>query len=130
MAVFGAQLGPQAEGGLTTALFYLICSFAVLLIPTAMMGATLPLLARHTVRSDREVGVRIGGLYATNTIGAVCGCLLAAFVLLPALGLAHTVWVAVATNGLVFAVAQARPRMLLLFVSRGTSNRSRMKTSR
>ena len=104
-ALFSASGQPPGEGGLTTALFYLVCSFAILLVPTGLMGATLPLLARHAVRSDAEVGSRIGLLYAINTVGAVTGTILAGFVLLPNIGLGNTVWIAVAGNALVFGIA-------------------------
>jgi len=94
-----------STGGLTHALFYLVCSFAILLVPTALMGATLPLLARHAVRSEAEIGPRVGGLYAINTFGAVCGTLVTGFWLLPALGLGSTIHVAIAANGVVFLAA-------------------------
>ncbi len=99
-----------STGGLNHALFYLLCSFAILMVPTAMMGATLPLLARHAVRSEQEIGPRVGGLYATNTFGAVCGTLVTGFWLLPALGLGSTIHVAIAANGLVFLAAVALDR--------------------
>ena len=41
-----------------------------------MMGATLPLLARHAVEREGEVGARVGLLYGVNTAGAVAGTLL------------------------------------------------------
>ena len=80
--VFGGQGAPADEGGLLSALFYLACSFAILLVPTALMGATLPLLARHAVRREQEIGSRIARLYAMNTAGAVVGTVLTGFVLL------------------------------------------------
>jgi len=104
-AVFGGVGALPDSGGLGHALFYLVCSFAILLIPTALMGATLPLLARYVVRRESEIGSRIGSLYAINTAGAVVGTVLAGFVLLPALGLRATTWVAAAANGLTFVVA-------------------------
>ena len=73
-------------------LFYLLVAFVVLAIPTGFMGATLPLLTRYAVRTDREVGPRVALLYAINTAGAVVGTVVAAFILLPALGLNGTVW--------------------------------------
>lgn len=114
IALLGGRDLPADSGGLASALFYLACAFAILLVPTTFMGATLPLLARHAVRSDREVGPRIGTLYAINTAGAIGGTLVCGFVLLPALGLRGTVWVGVAINALVFALAalvsRAQPR--------------------
>jgi spermidine synthase len=105
VSVFGAQGAPADEGGLVSALFYLACASAILLVPTSLMGATLPLLARHAVRSEEELGHRIGRLYAMNTAGAVVGTALTGFVLLPSLGLRATVWIAVAANLVVFASA-------------------------
>ena len=111
VAVFGSQGAPADEGGLLSALFYLVCSFAILLVPTSLMGATLPLLARHAVRREEDIGRRIAYLYATNTAGAVAGTVLTGFVLLPAFGLATTVWIAVGANLAIFAAAAGLARV-------------------
>jgi spermidine synthase len=105
VALFGHRDAPPEAGGLTVALFYLACAFVILMVPTGLMGATLPLLARHAVRHPGEIGARVGVLYAANTAGAVLGTLAAAFVLLPRLGLSGTVRVAVAVNAAVFVIA-------------------------
>ena len=104
-ALFGGQPNPPDAAGLPLALFYLACSFLILLVPTALMGATLPLLARFAVRSDGEVGPRTATLYAVNTVGAVLGTVSAAFVLMPWLGLSGTVLVGAAANAAVFTAA-------------------------
>ena len=70
----------------------------VLLPPTTLMGATLPLLARHFVKQGGRVGQRVGALYAVNTFGAVAGTFLAGFFLLPGVGLAWTNAIAGCTN--------------------------------
>lgn len=102
---FGGQSAPPDGqwGGLT--LYYLLSALLILLIPTALMGATLPLLARYVVRRESQIARRIGLLYAGNTAGAVGGALVAALVLLPAVGLMRTVWCAAAVNIVVAAVA-------------------------
>jgi spermidine synthase len=105
VAAFGGRPEPPASAGFGHALFFLASSFAVLWIPTALMGATLPLLARHAVRRESEIGSRIGVLYAVNTIGAVLGTCAAGFVLLPRVGLANTIYAGVAANALVFCAA-------------------------
>jgi spermidine synthase len=111
LAAFGEQPSlPDARAG-AISLFTLASSFAILMLPTLFMGATLPLLARHAVRSDAELGPRIAWLYAINTAGAVAGTLCTAFLLLDALGLRGTVWIAVAANALVFAVAALLARV-------------------
>ncbi len=99
---------PQLSGGTSetgSAFFYLISAFVILFVPTALMGATLPILARHAVREDRHIGPRIGLLYGANTAGAAAGALSAAFFFLPWLGLGLTVWIAVGLNAAVFGFA-------------------------
>jgi spermidine synthase len=96
--------------GLATHVFHLLGAFVVLVPCTALMGATLPLLASHAVVRDEEIGPRVGQLYAANTTGAIAGTITAAFVLLPALGLRHTVHFGAAVNALVFAAAAALAR--------------------
>jgi spermidine synthase len=105
VALFGGSNDPADAGGLVAALFYLVSSGAILLVPTGLMGATLPLLARHAVRRESEIGSRVGLLYAINTVGAVAGTVGAGFLLLPRLGLLSTIHVGVAVNGLVFLAA-------------------------
>lgn len=107
----GLDAPPEAVG-LGVALFHLLATFVVLVPCTALMGATLPLLARHAVRTDEQIGPRIGLLYATNTAGAIAGTLVTAFLLLPELGLRHTVYVGVAANLLVFGAAAGLARRI------------------
>lgn len=76
-------------------------SAGLLIVPTTLMGATLPILARHFVQRPwelRRVGLRIGTLYATNLFGAVAGAFLAGFVFLPTLGVRATNVVAASFN--------------------------------
>jgi len=103
--VFGGQPEPVDASGLGQSFFYLGTAFVVLAIPTSFMGATLPLLTKYVVKSEEQIGPRVGLLYATNTVGAVAGTVVAGFVLLPALGLNGTVWVGVSVNLLVFVIA-------------------------
>ena len=109
-AMLGDQPAPPDSATIGQPIFYLLVAFVVLAIPTGFMGATLPLLIRYAVRTDAEVGPRVALLYAINTAGAVVGTVIAAFVLLPALGLNRTVWVGVAVNVLVFFIAAALAR--------------------
>lgn len=105
VALFGDQPSPPDGDGFGLSLFTLLSAFVILLVPTAFMGATLPLLTRFAVRSDEEIGRRIALLYAINTAGAVTGVLATAFWLLPDLGLGQVLWVGVAINVSVFVLA-------------------------
>ncbi len=88
----------------------------VLIVPTTCMGATLPLLSRHFMHSEAQmgrVGSRIGALYTINTLGAVGGVFLCTFVLLPGIGLAATNRTAAVINlTLCLAIFVFRKRLL------------------
>jgi spermidine synthase len=104
-SMFGGQPGPPDSAQTSVTLFYLASAFVVLAVPTILMGATLPLLARHAVRTESQIGSRIGTLYALNTAGAVAGAVVTAFWLLPSLGLTGTVRIGAAVNVFVFLFA-------------------------
>ncbi|MDB4968333.1 MAG: hypothetical protein JWN44_4022 [Myxococcales bacterium] len=103
-------LGGSAVG-LSLARF--IAAALLLLIPTTLMGATLPILSRHFVRDDgSSVAGTVGRLYAINTFGAVVGTFIGGFVLLPGAGVRATNYAAAATNlVLAGAVWLARRRL-------------------
>lgn len=105
--MFGGQPSPPDSDHAGTTAFYLMSAFVALALPTTLMGATLPMLARYAVAEESQIGRRIGLLYAMNTAGAVAGALITAFLLLPELGLEHTVWAGAALNGVVFLLAAA-----------------------
>ena len=79
----------------------------VLIVPTMLMGATLPILAQHVVQlvRDRPVGRTVGMLYAINTFGAVLGVAAAGYLLLPAVGNRAALAVAAIANVAVGALA-------------------------
>ena len=110
--VLGDQPVPPDAASVGQSMFYLVVAFLILAIPTGFMGATLPLLIRHVVQSNAQLGQRVAILYASNTFGAVIGTVVAGFVLLPALGLSGTVWVGVVVNLIVFIIAARLARHL------------------
>jgi spermidine synthase len=67
-----------------------LTSFVVLLVPTFLMGGTLPVLARFFTQTVEEVQRKVGLLYALNTFGAAFGTLLAALIFIPQLGNTRT----------------------------------------
>ena len=75
-----------------------LLSFIVIVIPTALMGATLPVLSRFCVTQLASLGRRVGDLYAINTLGAVVGCALTGFLLISELGLRGTVRLGAGVN--------------------------------
>lgn len=87
------QPGPALFGVIQ---FVLVGS--TLLLPTALMGATLPLLARFATHRLGAAGDRIGTLYSVNTLGAVLGTAVCGFLLLPGIGRFDTTWLAAGAN--------------------------------
>lgn len=90
--------------GTVTALRFAL-SFGIILVPTCLMGATLPLLSRHMTRGMTALGEHVSRLYAINTFGAACGTLLATFVLLEHLGLTGTLRWTAGVNALIFVAS-------------------------
>ena len=77
----------------------------VLIVPTALMGATLPVLSSFYARDIGRIGLRVGSLYALNTFGAVLGAAATGFVLIPALGMNAATTTAATMNILLGVVA-------------------------
>jgi spermidine synthase len=88
-----------------------ICG-ACLLLPTLLMGATLPAVARLIESTPQGVSW-LGFFYGGNIAGAVFGCLLAGFYLLRVHDMATATYVAAAINGAVallgYALAELTP---------------------
>lgn len=70
----------------------------ILLLPTTLMGTTLPLLSKFVTDRLETVGDRIGTIYAVNTLGAVCGAAQSGLILLPGMGLSNTTLIAAGVN--------------------------------
>ncbi|WP_042886274.1 fused MFS/spermidine synthase [Cupriavidus necator] len=77
----------------------------LVLVPTLLMGATLPVLVGHLTRRFGNVGSSVGLLYYVNTLGASAACIVCAVLLFPFLGMQASVYVAVAINATVAAGA-------------------------
>ncbi len=76
---------------------FLIC-FAVMMIPTVLLGATFPLAARLSTRSIDRLGGSVGRAYAFNTGGTILGTVVAAHILFPIVGLYGTFVFAASLN--------------------------------
>jgi spermidine synthase len=87
----------------------LVIALAVTLLPTILMGGTLPAVAKALMQ--RELGAAVvARLYTLNVLGAALGALLAAYVFMPSFGLSGTAWVGATCNLLAAAIAlRVRP---------------------
>jgi len=85
-----------------------LITFLLVLAPTLLMGATLPLLVTYAVRITRSVGWSVGTLYHVNTAGSALAAIVAVTLLLPYAGLQRSVWIAVLCNCVVSVVVLRR----------------------
>ena len=65
-------------------------AFVLLVIPSTVMGATLPAMVSALSQSDQNFGRVLGLLYGCNTIGAVVGSLAGELFLIRAIGIRGT----------------------------------------
>lgn len=87
----------------------------VLLPPTVLMGASLPVLARQVADDPERIGGKVGALYAINTFGAVLGVFIAGFVAIPNIGMQRTLWLTALANLLLgIAAILVAPRFRLV----------------
>lgn len=85
----------------------LVIVFISLLLPTALMGLSLPLLSKAVVRSIENAAKLITRLYGINTLGAGVGTVLSGWVLIGSFGYDGTVYIGAALSLLVGLVALA-----------------------
>jgi spermidine synthase len=70
----------------------------VLIVPTTLMGGTLPIISRYFIRAEEDLEKRVGALYSINTIGGIFGTFLVGFILIRMFGLALSLKIAVIIN--------------------------------
>ena len=81
-----ALLAPDGMGWKTYLLRRFLVAFAVMIVPTTLLGATFPIVTRLGVDDPARLGHGVGGLYFANTVGAILGSLAAGFLVMPWLG--------------------------------------------
>lgn len=108
--LYGRSFDPEATAFLQHQVGHLGFMFTLLLVPTAAMGATLPLLARALRLSSSGGEAVAGSLYGANTFGAVVGTWSATFLLLPTFGVRSSEFVAIGLNLIVAGIGWALVR--------------------
>ncbi len=83
----------------------LVFSFLILMIPTMIMGGTLPILLRGVTAERKDIIRNTGYLYAFNTLGAMSGAFAAGFFLIRYLGVTGSNLTAVIINLVLGSVA-------------------------
>lgn len=90
----------ELSGPLTVAV-----TVTLLIGPTLLMGATLPILTQYLVSRIANVGRSVGLLYCVNTLGSAFACFASGLWLMRWLGMQGAVTLAAAVNLAVAAVA-------------------------
>jgi predicted membrane-bound spermidine synthase len=113
LLIFGfVELGIAAYGLLSLRIFHWVAGFTagsslfktsivtllLVLVPTMLMGCTLPLLVAHIVRVSKSVGQSVGRLYFVNTLGSAVACFIAANITMKHLGQSGSVLLAAIVN--------------------------------
>jgi spermidine synthase len=86
-----------------------VASVAVLLVPTALLGAAFPAAARLAAGGER-VGADVGAVAALNTAGGIAGTLFTGFFLVPRLGLVRSLGLLALGGATLGAMAVLRSR--------------------
>ena len=102
LRIFGWAARFTAGAGLPETVVF---SFVLLIVPTMLMGSTLPILVEHLVRSSRRVGSAVGMLYFANTFGSSVACALCAIFVLRDFGQSGSVAFAALVNTVVGGAA-------------------------
>ena len=69
-------------------------TFLALIIPTTLMGGTLPIIVKYLSTVERKVGFNTALAYSINTLGAVTGCLAAGLFTLYFVGVKSSIYAA------------------------------------
>jgi spermidine synthase len=125
-SIYVALAQGRDDAALYLTIVRLLFSIVALIVPTALMGATLPVLSRFVSRQPDHLRSHLSFLYGFNTLGAVLGALLAGFVFLRLYSVSTTLYLAVATNALIGLVSLALQRKTAgLFGPTGVATASR-----
>jgi spermidine synthase len=75
-----------------------LTTLSIVLVPTLLIGTTVPLVTKIHTRSVEAVGTSLGWVYSVNTVGGVLGSVAAGFLLIPWLGVQKSIVLIGAVN--------------------------------
>lgn len=107
-----------------------LVTFLLVLVPTVLMGSTLPLLVAHLVRENKNVGKSVGTLYFVNTLGSAFASAASVLFILGRAGQMGSVRIAALLNVTVSLLAYVahrramRPKEIAETLAKATSEAS------
>lgn len=108
--VLSPMLAPVMDHAALVNAMRFLTAFALLLLPSAAMGYTLPVLTEALTMKGDEFRTTLGRLYGWNTLGAVIGALAAELFFIKHLGITGTAFAAAGMNLVAAFVALAISR--------------------
>ncbi|MBI5216313.1 MAG: fused MFS/spermidine synthase [Ignavibacteriae bacterium] len=111
--------------GLTYPLFLsiqLLFSVLIMIVPTIFLGMSLPVASRIATSKIEMLGKSVGSVFSINTIGTVLGSLGAGLMLIPLVGIKHTIEFALVLNlalGILVAFSDSLYSQIKKYVSVG-----------
>ena len=91
----------------------IVLTAALFFLPSTILGAVSPVVAKLAVRDLSRTGRTVGRIYAAGTVGSIVGTFVTGFVLISTFG----------THAIVWGVALVLMAMGVLFLVGGTANR-------
>ncbi|HUT78432.1 MAG TPA: hypothetical protein VM285_12130, partial [Polyangia bacterium] len=88
----------------------IVLAALIVIVPSFLMGAAVPALARGLAGGTTGLGGLVGLVYGCNTAGGAAGAAVAGFALIPSLGLHLTSWTAGGTSLLAALIAALASR--------------------
>lgn len=79
-------------------LMQLLLSMALVIPPTILMGATLPIMVKEYIKHVTSVGKAVGRMDGVNSMGAFVGILIVTFILIPNLGIQTSLYITAIAN--------------------------------
>jgi spermidine synthase len=110
------------ENSVFLTLLRFIISILILIIPTILIGATLPVLSKAFILNRENLSNDLGLLYGINTLGGVVGIAVSSFILIQKIGIDNTFFIAVFLNILI--------GLIVFLKSKEWEKESRVKPSR
>ncbi|CAG0933031.1 hypothetical protein TFLX_02858 [Thermoflexales bacterium] len=120
-------LGYQLPSSWPVMIQIIVLTAALFFLPSMILGAVSPVVAKLAVRDLKQTGRTVGRIYAAGTLGSIVGTFATGFVLISTFGTHAIIWgvaLVLITLGLLFLVGGAanrrqRSRLLLglLFVA-------------
>jgi spermidine synthase len=98
---------------------FLFC-FGIMIVPTTLSGMALPLASRIASNDFAILGKSIGGVFFTNTMGAVLGAITTSLLFIPLIGIKSSLELGLILNGLlgliiIFSYSGFKPRLSAAF---------------